>query len=159
MTLQEFQNLKIRKGAFVYIKAQSIKKAKDGHKVVKITQGTFRLGISYLALPSQADRDKDDIPQLRYGHWVKDYTNILIDNNGEYQLRVYTNINSKNRIESHWYCDGVEVTKEYLLENGICSKTTLGLNEAKLKQIEEGKPSELYNFKLENVYYIGRKEA
>ena len=155
MTIEEFKELRITKGAFVYVKFQSEKKAKGGHKVIKVSQGTFRLGCSYLSMPSQVDRDKNDIPQLQYGHWVKDYTNILIDNNGNYQLRVYTNINSKNPIETHWYCDGKEVSKEWLLENDICNKTTLGLNDSALAKKNE--PLELFNVKLENVFYIGKK--
>lgn len=149
MKLQEFENLKIRKGAFVsmeYCSYPRVPKSKGDAIVMKITQGVFRLGIRYAKMKANIGKE---IQPLKGGTWKENYENILIEssaNEGQVNLRVYTTNNHKQKSKVAYYLNGQEVDKQYLLDNGY------------IKEYDKKDFNGIFLVKLDNVIRIGKKK-
>lgn len=148
MTLEKFEQIKIRKGAFVYMEYCSypkVPKSKGEAIVMKVTQGVFRLGVRYSKLKVNIGKQ---VQPLKGGTWKKDYENLLIESSakeGQINLRVYTTNNHKHRAKTTYYLNGEEVSKQYLLDNGY------------IKDYQKDH-LDLFLVNLENVIRIGKKE-
>lgn len=121
MLLQDYINLKLRKGTIhnIHYKrvVSSVRKAFKG-RVEKETIGNFRIGVDYSNLAENKDKVTGSLP---YGMW--EYSNEIIksvtkDGIESYQLRLTVTHNEKVRPQVKWYLDGVEVTKDYLIQVG-----------------------------------------
>lgn len=145
MLYNEFENLKIKNGAYTSVEFCTFKtplKAFKGHEIKKVTKGIYRLGIAYKNLASKKDVVTEKLP---YGKWVDKWVNKLIEKDGEYQLRLYSTNNRKHKVHTQWYLDGKEITKEELIEMGAISES-----------MAKSHHTELFNVHLENIIRIGR---
>lgn len=143
MKINEFQNLKIKNGAFTSVEYCSYPKplkAYKGHEIKKVTKGIYRLGIAYKNLASKKDIQTEKLP---YGQWVDNWVNKLIERDGKYQLRLYMTNNRKHKSHTKWYLDGQEITKQELIEMGAISESN-------------SNHIEMFNVHLENVIRIGK---
>lgn len=146
MLLQELINKlqNVKKGAFVKISYKSQPKLLKAHKeeqVEKVTNGVYRLGISYANMKINKNKITGSLP---FGEWVGGLENYIIthtNKNGETKtyLRVYT---TKHHAKVKWVLNGQETTKQHLLDNGY-------FNENKSTH------TELFIVPIENVISIG----
>lgn len=139
MTLQETMKKLTtkRKGTYTHIEFETNKILPQKHNSLVLTKkcsGCYRLGISYANL--KENKNKQTGPML-YGSFIEDFNNYIIEYNGKYYLRVYT---THHKTKVQYFLDGVEYTKEKLLEMGI---------------LKESKPTQCFNISLENIINIG----
>jgi hypothetical protein len=131
-------------GSYVKMEWKSVKKTLKAHKsdiVEKVSVGVNRLGIEYSNL-SSVNRPSQG---LAYGEFMENLEKFIIEYKGTYYLRVYPSKSSSHKITSVYYLNGEPTTKEYLIENGICSESAL-----------KGSTDELdcFNIKLDNLISI-----
>lgn len=94
------------------------------HRVKKVTSGVVRLGIEYANLSSMVGKE---IGPSKKGHkwYSKNYITSVVDENEvvqNYKVRLYTSKCKHHRAHTTWYFDDMEVTKEWLLENGYMTQ-------------------------------------
>lgn len=93
------------------------------HRVKKVTSGVVRLGIEYANLSSMVG--KEISPRANHKWQSKNYVTAVVDENQvvkQYKVRLYTSKCKHHRAHTTWYFDDMEVTKEWLLENGYMTK-------------------------------------
>lgn len=123
-------------------------KAYKGSTIEKVVEGVFRLGLFYGAVIGQPNEVEGT--NGVFGEWYKGQENKIYEKikDGEkvHYVRLFTTKNSKHKSKVKYLLNGIEVSKEYLLENGYVS-------EAKLKSSS----SELVTFvkKIEDIIKIG----
>ncbi len=125
MNIQEYKDLKIKKGTIhsIHYKrvVSSVRKAFKG-RVEKETIGNFRIGCDYQNLAENKDIKTGSLP---YGMW--EYGNEIIhsitkEGIESYQLRLTITKNKNFKPHTKWYLDGVETTKEHLIEIGAMAE-------------------------------------
>jgi hypothetical protein len=94
------------------------------HRVKKVTSGVVRIGIEYANLSSMVGKE---IGPSKKGHkwYSKNYITSVVDENEvvqQYKIRLYMSKSPKHRCKTKWYFDDMEVTKEWLLENGYMTQ-------------------------------------
>lgn len=105
------------------------------NRVRKETTGCVHLGLNYKELMASKGVQIGN-NGLPYGVWVNGYENVLIEHNGNYQVRMYPCDTAKTNTE--WYLDNNPITKQELIDMGILKA--------------QNKPhTECFNVKLENV--------
>jgi hypothetical protein len=86
--------------------------------VEKYCRGVIKLGIKYANL--KENKEKITGPLL-WGKFSENFENYIIehtkDGKTRYYLRVY--VSKKHKTLVQWFIDGVETTKEYLVNEGI----------------------------------------
>ena len=130
----------IKKGTFISIEYKTIKKPLAKHKesiIEKHSIGTYRLGIEYANMAANKDKETGPLP---YGSFKLDFKDYIIEYGDKKYLRVYTSV--KHKTISKWFLNGVETTKEYLIENGYISNS-------------KSKPTECFNINIDNIIRIG----
>ena len=108
---------KVRKGTFIKIEYKSVKKplaAFKGSTIEKYSKGVYRLGITYANMKENQNKVTGALP---FGKWEPNLENYIVDYNGKKYLRVY--VDSKHKTTSKWFLNGVETTKDYLVDNRI----------------------------------------
>ena len=93
------------------------------HRVKKVTSGIVRLGIEYANLSSMVG--KEISPRANHKWQSKNYVTAVVDENQvvkQYKVRLYTSKCKHHKSHTTWYFDDMEVTKEWLLENGYMTK-------------------------------------
>lgn len=145
MTELEIINIvkSIKKGTFVRMVWQSkptILKAKTIHKGIEVrkeTIGVVRFGIEYSNM--QANQNKV-VGAMTWGSWEDGNENYIITHtNGKKYLRVYT---TTIKPIVKYFLNGVETTKQFLIDNGIISSS-------------DSNHTECFSIALENVLSIG----
>lgn len=94
------------------------------HRVKKVTSGVVRVGIEYGNLSSMVG--KEITPRANHKWFSKNYITSVVDENEvvqQYKVRLYTSKCKHHRTHTTWYFDDMEVTKEWLLENGYMTKS------------------------------------
>lgn len=94
------------------------------HRVKKVTSGIIRLGIEYGHLSSMVG--KEISPRANHQWQNKNYVTAVVDENQvvkQYKVRLYTSKCKHHKSHTTWYFDDMEVTKEWLLENGYMTKS------------------------------------
>ena len=107
----------IKKGVFVKMQWKSNPKpyAKyKEHSIEKYSKGVVRLGIKYANLK---DKKGKNIQPMLYGEYIENFDNYIIEYKGKYYLRVY--VSKKHKTLIQYLLNGIETTKEYLVNNGI----------------------------------------
>ena len=93
-----------------------------GHNVSKITTMSVRKGIEYsnvkAVIERRAQYDKTKTSTF-VGAWFHHIDKTLCKHNDKdlYYVALFPNVNGKPR--TRWMLDGIEVSKEYLISNGI----------------------------------------
>ena len=141
LTLEGYKALNIKKGTIhsIHYKrvVSQVRKAFKG-RVEKETIGNFRIGCSYENLAVNKEKITGPLP---YGYF--EYSNEIIysPTTDTYQLRLTITNNKNVKPMVKWYLDGVETTKEHLIEIGAMadskSKTDLLVFNVKLNDIIE----------------------
>ena len=131
---------KIKKGTFVKIVYRGDIKGVNGEK---ITQIVGRMGIIYNN--TQAYKNKPQNEEKTPRKYVDEIVvpNLLFKSkDGRLKVRIYTSNNINHRAKSKYYVDGMEVSKQELLEQGV---------------IKPSKPRECICFEvfLDNIISIG----
>lgn len=141
-TFKDFQS-KYQIGSYVRCEWKSKKdttaKHKDG-KVIKISNGVVRLGVKYENLQSIKEKGIKVQP-LTYGEYVKGSERYLIEHKGQKYVRLYTSKSKNHKTHSKYLLNGVEVDRQYLIDNGVCTEKMLG----------SSKELDCFNVKLENL--------
>ena len=107
----------IKKGAFVKMQWKSNPKPYAKYKeysIEKYSKGVVRLGIKYANLK---DKKGKNIQPMLYGEYVENFDNYIIEYKRKYYLRVY--VSKKHKTLIQYLLNGIETTKEYLVNNGI----------------------------------------
>ena len=118
----------IRKGAYTKAKWQSFPLKNKGqadysHRIKKVTCGVVRVGLEYANLSSMVG--KEIAPRANHKWLNKNYITSVVDENEVvqvYKVRLYLSKSPKHHCNTKWYFDDMEVTKEWLLENGYMTK-------------------------------------
>lgn len=136
----------IRKATYTKVMFKSIKKPLAKHKgdlIEKVTYGTYRIGIQYNHMQENIGRQTGPLKGTNE-QWLKGFENYIIEDNvkGTYKLRLYTPKNENLKPTVKWYLNGVETTKQWLLDNGYLGK-------------QSSQPTNLFNVMVENVIAIG----
>lgn len=108
--LQLLQNIK--KGSFIHLEYKSFPKPAKGHKgetIEKVTNGTYRLGITYANLKVNENKVTGPLP---WGEW--DTLNYIIKKGDKEYLRVYT---TTHKSHTKWFVNGEEVDYDYIITN------------------------------------------
>lgn len=142
--LEKISNIK--KATYTKVMFKSIKKPLAKHKgdlIEKVTYGTYRIGIQYKHMQENIGRQTGPLKGTSE-QWLKGFENYIIEDNvkGTYKLRLYTPKNKKLKPTTKWYLNGVETTKQWLLDNGYLGK-------------QSSQPTNLFNIFVENVISIG----
>lgn len=119
----------IRKGAYTKATWQSFplknkSQMEYSHRVKKVTSGIVRIGLEYANLSSMVG--KEITPRANHKWVSKNYITSIVDENEvvqHYKVRLYTSKCKRHRAHTTWYFDDMEVTKEWLLENGYMTKS------------------------------------
>lgn len=131
-----------KKGTYSSIKYESEKVVKN--KVIKkVTSAVVRLNISYKNTKTFKESGKTEVQPLAWGAWLID--GLLINHTnkkGEYNeyLRMYFTNNKKLKFKTKYFLNGVETTKQELIENGLLK--------------EEENKSGLFNINIDNIISI-----
>lgn len=123
-------------GRYVKAQWQSITQTKN-YTLVKKSSGVVRMGIAYSNLKANKEKDTQGLP---YGQFEID--NVLIEHNGKKQVRMYPSACPKHRTHTTYIYNGVEKTKQELIEMGVI----------KVKPYQERL---CFNVKLENLIALG----
>ena len=133
--LREFLETYIN-GRYVKAQWQSITQTKN-YTLVKKSSGVVRMGIAYSHLKQNKDVETKG---LSYGHFEID--NVLIEHNGKKQVRMYPSACPKHRTHTTYIYNGVEKTKQELIEMGVLDS-------------KPRKAVPCFNVKLENLISLG----
>lgn len=118
----------IKKGVFQLLEYESnakpLKKAKEENKDIrKQTRAIVRFGISYANM--QVNKEKV-VGSMLYGEYLEGDENYIVTyGEKEYLVAYYEKI-----LETKYFMNGEEVTKDYLIENGYISNSKPTPNEA-----------------------------
>ena len=150
MNIQEYKDLNLKKGTIHQVHWKRILGNSDVLKdfrgrVAKETIGNFRIGVNYANMTINKGKETGNLP---YGYF--EYSNEILysPSSDTYQLRLTQTMNEKLIPQVKWYLDGVETTKEALIEmNALGSKQ---------RQTKPFNPKEdpVFNVKLENIIEI-----
>ena len=132
MRKEEILEKKIKNGTYrhvVYRTNVDPLKAFKGHKIEKITSMVCRFGCFYGNVKKQVILDEELVNPIestkKWGEWVENFVNVMSEKVKELETITYVwfyfSKNYKHRPQVKWYLDGVEVEKEYLIENGYVS--------------------------------------
>ena len=111
--------------------------------VKKVTSAVVRLNISYKNTQAFKNSGKSEVQPLAWGAWL--INGLLINHTnkkGEYNeyLRMYFTNNKKLKFKTKYYLNGIQTTKQYLIENGLLK--------------EEENKSGLFNININNIISI-----
>lgn len=145
---QKVENVK--NGKFIYMVwcsyPQGTKEYKQYNgRIQKVTSGVVRLGIDYSHLAENVGKPTG---HLKSGYWKT--RNLVIENVDKNEmvslkLRVYPTKNKKHKSKTKWYFDGVEVTKEWLIDNHYMKEPT-----------PRTEPLICFDIKVENIIQLGK---
>ena len=138
----------IAKGTYVKVMYKSIKQPLAAHKgnvIEKVSYGVYRLGIAYANKQENIGRQTGPLRGTNE-QWLKGFENYIIEDNVKktYKLRLYTSENKNLKPTTKWYLNGVETTKQWLIDNKYISESSSKTN-----------PSNTFNVFVENVIAIG----
>ena len=135
MTLKEITNTMntLKKGVYTYCEYKSeptpLKEHKDA-KIVKVSSGVYRFGISYANIKEVKESGKE-IGPLPFGKWEDNLANYVIthtkqDNKTKEMiiskyLRFYTT--KHHHTKTQWYLNGEKVSVDMLVANGYISES------------------------------------
>jgi hypothetical protein len=114
-----------KKGTIVTVTAQKSVKVKKGRApITKLSVFQARLGINYDNMASVKEkRDNGILPEqnqgLPWGNW-KVYP-YIIEHNGKEYIR-FSKVNSSMKNESHYYRDGIEISKDEMKMDSLASE-------------------------------------
>ena len=132
----------IKKGSFI---GNCEWYSEKGNGVRKVSKGVLKIGIDYANMKENKEIVTGGLP---YGQWYKGYEGyIIINDKGNLQLRVYTTKNPNHKVETKWYHNGIETTKEDIVANGI-------LPPSKVKSY--GNDKGVFNIPIEHIISLGR---
>lgn len=131
-----------KKGTYSSVQYESEKVVKN-NVIKKVTSAVVRLNITYKNTKAFKDSGKTEVKPLAWGAWLIDGLLINHTNNkGEYNeyLRMYFTNNKKLKFKTKYFLNGVETTKQELIENGLLK--------------EEENKSGLFNININNIISI-----
>lgn len=148
MNFNEYKELKIKKGTIHQIHWRRTLSDKDvlkgfkGGRIEKETIGVFRIGVTYANMEVNKDKVCGSLP---YGYFELSNEIIYSPTSNTYQLRITKTMNENHKPIVKWYLDGVEITKEELIEMNALGSTQ-----------RQSKPSNslVYNVKLKDIISI-----
>lgn len=124
----------IKKGQYV-----SLTKIKDlGKGASKVSDMVIRLGVDFANM--KVNEGRESIGSLPWGNWVNGLEGLVIEHKGNYYLRVASSY--ANNAKTTYYINNEEVSKEAVEE-------LIGVKKL------EGKASDVYNIKFENILALG----
>lgn len=138
-----------KKGTYVRIEHKSVKTPLKEHKgdlIEKYSITIGRLGCDYQNLKDTQQKITEGViepnGQLKWGHWREGYVNLIIDHKEKSYLRVSTS--QVHHTTSKWYLNGVETTKQWLIENKYISESKATSN-----------ITSVFNIEFSNIIKIG----
>ena len=113
------QKIKYVNGRFVKVTFKNV--ASNG--VTKIITGYYRLGINYGHIKSVQEENANRIANgIKKKAKVNNDTTIneylVVNPNGELKLKMFPIPNSKNRTMVDYFLNGIQTTKQWLVDNG-----------------------------------------
>lgn len=131
-----------KKGTYSSVQYESEKTVKN-NVIKKVTSAVVRLNITYKNTKAFKESGKTEVQPLTWGAWLID--GLLINHTnkkGEYNeyLRMYFTNNKKLKFKTRYFLNGVETTKQELLESGLLK--------------EEENKSGLFNININNITSI-----
>ena len=136
-------------GTFVRIEWKTTKQPSAKHKdalIEKYCVAVGRLGCDYqhLKLTQQKIVEGAIEPngKLSWGHWREGYVNYIIDHKEKSYLRITTS--PIHKPISKWFLNGVETTKQYLLDNGYIPQSRAN-----------SKVTSVFNIPFDSIISIG----
>ncbi len=91
------------------------------NRIVKETIGVYRIGVCYNKMKCMVGQPTQSLP---WGQWLKDYENYIIINKDKAYLRLTLTMNG-NKPKTKWYLDGVETSKEELIQMNALASSQL----------------------------------
>lgn len=143
MKIQEYQNLNLKKGTIHSVHWKRVINAKKGFKgrIQKETIGNFRIGVEYANMAINKDIITGSLP---YGYFVFSNEILYSPSTDTYQLRLTNTFNPNMKAKATYYLDGVEITKQELIE----------MDALLSDEIKKKEPNPVFNVKLENIIEI-----
>lgn len=131
-----------KKGTYTSVQYEN-EKVIHNNVVKKVTSAVVRLNISYKNTQTFKNSGKSEVAPLAWGEWlinglIISHTNKKNEYN-EY-LRMYFTNNKKLKFKTKYYLNGIETTKQVLIENGLLK--------------EEENKSGLFNININNITSI-----
>ena len=96
---------------------------RTGITAIKFTVATVRKGIAYdnmKSVQAKVEQGKELTHELPFGVWRAGYEGLIIDHKEKSYLRLYS---SPNKTNSKYILNGVEVTKEQMINSGVVQKS------------------------------------
>ena len=116
------------KGTFIKMEYKSNPTPLAAHKgdlIEKVSKGVYRLGITYANMKVNANRITGPLKSGQWRNGLENYIIDSVDKKGiqKSKLRVYT---TKHKTITKWFLNGVETTKQWLIDNGYISSAQSG---------------------------------